>query len=101
MESNYGKSPSGNFNYGNITVGSSWKGEVYTGPDKDAKGNKITQKFRSYGSMEEGIDDFLSLLEKGYDVQKDDSAQSIMDKVMGNNNAWGLKYAQDPKYAQS
>jgi flagellum-specific peptidoglycan hydrolase FlgJ len=55
LETNYGKSPVGKYNYGNITTGSSWKGDFVEGKDKDAEGNEITARFRSY----KNVDDFV------------------------------------------
>lgn len=60
-ESNFGKSYAGNWNYGNITVGSS--GASYTeGKDHDGYGRPIINKFRNYNSLDDFINNKIDLL---------------------------------------
>ena len=60
-ESNFGKSYVGNWNYGNITVGSS--GASYTeGKDHDGYGKQIINKFRNYNSLNDYINNKIDLL---------------------------------------
>ena len=88
------------FNYGNITTGSSWTGAYRVRGDKDARGNPIQQKFRSYDSAKAFVDDYLQLLQnrypKAYEAIKS-------DKFDIDNFSTGLvggtyKYAEDPEY---
>lgn len=85
----------GDYNYGNITVGSSWKGAYRRAYDHDAKGNRIVQKFRSYNSLADYAADKLKLLGAGtrynIDFNKDD-ALTYIDKVVKGG------YAVDPNY---
>ena len=67
LESGWGKSAQGKFNYGNLTPGKSWKGKVVTGNDHDSKGKPITQKFRSYNSIDEYAADKVQFLKSLYD----------------------------------
>lgn len=65
-ESGYGKAKAaqrGN-NLFNITAGSQWKGDkwVDVGGDTDGKGNKITQTWRIYPTVNAGIADYWSFL---------------------------------------
>ena len=50
LESGWGKSAQGKFNFGNLTTGAKWKGDYVDGRDKNAKGEAIKQRFRSYNS---------------------------------------------------
>lgn len=62
LETNWGKSAQGKFNYGNITLGSN-KSRSYTkGKDTDGKGNPITQKFVNYDSIEDYVNAKIALL---------------------------------------
>ena len=67
LESNWGKSAQGRYNYGNITTGSSWKGDYVNGHDHDGHGNPIRNKFRSYNSLEEFAQDEVAFLKRLYD----------------------------------
>jgi flagellum-specific peptidoglycan hydrolase FlgJ len=42
LESAWGKSAQGDYNFGNITAGKSWKGRIVEGGDKNAAGKAIT-----------------------------------------------------------
>nr|DAO49503.1 MAG TPA: Mannosyl-glycoprotein endo-beta-N-acetylglucosaminidase [Caudoviricetes sp.] len=38
LESAWGRSAQGKFNFGNLTTGAKWKGNYVTGDDKNARG---------------------------------------------------------------
>ena len=98
VESNNGKSQmSKYFNFGNISVGSSWKGKQTIGNDKDAKGNPIKQKFRIYSSIDEYVKDELDLLKRVYDFNSNDDLDTFLDKLKGKNRL-GYQYATAPNY---
>ena len=52
------------FNFGNITAGPSWQGAKWTdvGGDEDAAGNKITQVWRAYSTIDAAIKDYWDFL---------------------------------------
>lgn len=98
VESNNGKSQmSKYFNFGNISVGSSWRGKQTVGDDKDAKGNPIKQKFRVYSSIDEYVQDELNLLKRVYDFNPNDDLDTFLDKLKGKNRL-GYQYATAPNY---
>lgn len=93
QESGHGKFVVGNYNYSNITAGSSWKGAT------KQKGSN-PRHFRHYGSAEEALSDYLNFNRSLYDVQLNDSAQALMDKWLGHNSgnrAWNGKDNQEYK----
>lgn len=96
LESGWGKSQgSKRHNYGNITTGSSWNGDSFIGNDHDAENKPILQKFRSYGSVEEYIEDKLNLLQtKRYNNAFVGNVDDFIDRVFNSG------YAVDPKYVQ-
>lgn len=96
LESGWGKSAQGKFNYGNLTTGSKWKGAFVEGKDKDAKGNPISQKFRSYSSMDEYAKDKVQFLKSLYRFNENDDIDTFLSKLQGGKR----KYAQSPKYSQ-
>ena len=57
LESGWGNSAQGDYNFGNITPGIRWTGRFVTGGDHNAAGQAITQKFRAYNSMDEFVKD--------------------------------------------
>lgn len=85
-------------NWGNITAGSNYKGKKVRRGDRDAEGNTIQQDFRTYDSTKDYVKDKVSLLERLYDFNKNDSAEVLAGKLTGNNKG-GYKYATDPEYA--
>lgn len=99
LESGWGKKVQGNYNYGNITAGNSWKGSVVIGNDHDSNGNPIKQRFRSYNSMDEYAKDKVSFLTRLYDFNQDDSIDTFTYKLQGGNRA-GRKYAGSYSYVQ-
>ena len=64
LESAWGRSAQGKFNFGNLTTGAKWQGDYVTGNDKNAKGEAIKQKFRSYNSMDEYAADKVQFLKE-------------------------------------
>ena len=100
LESGYGAASlgGGDYNYGNLTTGSNWKGKYRVAYDRDAKGNWITQKFRSYDSMDDYVKDKLKFigLNSRYkvDINRDTPLQYIEKVVKGG-------YAEDPNYYNS
>ena len=97
LESRWGEAAQGRYNYGNITTGRSWTGEYVNGRDHDANGNPITNKFRSYNSIEEFAKDELAFLKRLYDFNDSDDIDTFTTKLQGGNKG-GRKYASDPKY---
>jgi hypothetical protein len=88
------------FSYGNITAGKSWKGPTTQRGDHDAKGNKITQSFRSYGSPKEFVDDYLNLLKNNYprSYRELHSSNFDIDRFTSGLVDQPAKYAEDPEY---
>ena len=85
LESSWGKSAQGKYNFGNLTTGSSWKGNYVTGNDKNAKGEAIKQKFRSYNSMDEYAADKIQFLKRLYDFDENDDINKFVAKLTGSN----------------
>ena len=81
LESSWGKSAQGKYNFGNLTTGSSWKGDYVTGNDKNAKGEAIKQKFRSYNSMDEYAADKIQFLKRLYDFDENDDINKFVAKL--------------------
>jgi flagellum-specific peptidoglycan hydrolase FlgJ len=98
LESGWGKYVQGDFNFGNITAGRSWTGRTVQGGDRDATGKSITQKFRSYNSLEDYVRDELKLLKNLYDFDQDDDLDTFIGKLQGNNKG-KRRYAEDLRYA--
>ena len=98
LESNWGKSAQGRYNYGNITTGKSWKGNYVNGHDRDSKGRPIRNKFRSYNSIEEFAKDEVEFLKRLYDFDDNDDIDTFINKLLGGNKG-KRRYAEDPKYS--
>lgn len=98
LESGWGKSAQGDYNFGNITTGSSWTGRFVQGKDHDANGKKISQKFRAYDSMDDYVKDEIQFLTKLYDFNQDDDFDTFIDKLQGNNSG-KRRYAEDKQYS--
>lgn len=98
LESGWGKSAQGDYNFGNITTGSSWAGRFVQGKDHDANGKKISQKFRAYDSMDDYVKDEIQFLTKLYDFNQDDNFDTFIDKLQGNNSG-KRRYAEDKQYS--
>lgn len=93
------KAPS-DYNYGNITAGGSWAGTVNVRGNTDAKGNKITQRFRVYGSAKEFVDDYIALLRQSYPQAYSEllSDNFDIDRFTSGLVDGKRKYAEDPSY---
>lgn len=99
LESNWGKSAQGKYNFGNLTTGSSWKGDYVTGNDKNAKGEAIKQKFRSYNSIDEYAADKIQFLKRLYDFDENDDINKFVAKLTGSNKG-KRRYAEATNYAK-
>ena len=99
LESGWGKSAQGKYNYGNITTGSSWKGNYVQGKDKDAAGNPISQKFRSYNSLDEYTKDKINFLTRLYNFNQNDTLDIFISKLLGNNSG-KRRYAEARNYGE-
>ena len=100
LESSWGKSAQGKYNFGNLTTGSSWKGNYVTGNDKNAKGEAIKQKFRSYNSMDEYAADKIQFLKRLYDFDENDDINKFVAKLTGSNKG-KRRYAEAKEYVNS
>ena len=100
LESSWGKSAQGKYNFGNLTTGSSWKGDYVTGNDKNDKGEAIKQKFRSYTSMDEYAADKIQFLKRLYDFDENDDINKFVAKLTGSNKG-KRRYAEAKEYANS
>ena len=100
LESGWGRSAQGKFNFGNLTTGSSWKGAYVEGKDHDAKGNPIKQRFRAYDSMDEYAADKIQFLKRLYDFDENDDIDKFISKLSGANKG-KRKYAEAINYATS
>ena len=98
LESGWGKSAQGDFNFGNITAGRSWKGKIVQGGDHNAAGKSITQKFRAYDSLDSYVADEIQFLKNLYDFNQDDDFDTFIGKLQGNNKG-KRRYAEDLQYA--
>lgn len=99
LESSWGKSAQGKYNFGNLTTGSSWKGDYVTGNDKNAKGEAIKQKFRSYNSVDEYAADKIQFLKRLYDFDENDDINKFVAKLTGSNKG-KRRYAEATNYAK-
>lgn len=99
LESSWGKSAQGKYNFGNLTTGSLWKGDYVTGNDKNAKGEAIKQKFRSYNSMDEYAADKIQFLKRLYDFDENDDINKFVAKLTGSNKG-KRRYAEATNYAK-
>lgn len=97
LESNWGKSAQGAYNYGNITTGSKWTGSYVNGKDKNSKGERISQKFRSYNNVDEFVQDEIDLLTRIYGFNQNDDFDTFINKLQGNNKG-NYRYAEATDY---
>ena len=98
LESNWGTSTLSRYNnFGGITAGSFWKGDVIESKDKDKNGNPIKQKFRVYKSLDDYVKDEIQFLTKLYDFNQDDDINTFLNKLQGSNKG-KRHYAEDPSY---
>lgn len=99
LESAWGRSAQGKFNFGNLTTGAKWQGDYVTGNDKNAKGEAIKQKFRSYNSMDEYAADKVQFLKRLYDFDENDDINKFVAKLTGSNKG-KRRYAEATNYAK-
>lgn len=99
LESAWGRSAQGKFNFGNLTTGAKWQGDYVTGNDHDAAGNPIKQKFRSYTSMDEYAADKVQFLKRLYDFDENDDINKFVAKLTGSNKG-KRRYAEAGNYAK-
>lgn len=99
LESAWGRSAQGKFNFGNLTTGAKWQGDYVTGNDHDAAGNPIKQKFRSYNSMDEYAADKVQFLKRLYDFDENDDINKFVAKLTGSNKG-KRRYAEAGNYAK-
>jgi flagellum-specific peptidoglycan hydrolase FlgJ len=99
LESAWGRSAQGKFNFGNLTTGAKWQGDYVTGNDHDAVGNPIKQKFRSYNSMDEYAADKVQFLKRLYDFDENDDINKFVAKLTGSNKG-KRRYAEAGNYAK-
>ena len=99
IESGWGKSAQGSFNYGNITTGRGYKGKYVAGRDKNRKGKPITQYFGAYDSVDEYVKDKIALLKRSYDFTGNETPDELIGKLNGNNRK-KYRYAESPRYSQ-
>lgn len=100
LESGWGKRSEGSkyFNYGNITTGSSWKGDYFKGGDTNAAGEKITQKFRKYKNAEGFFNDYINLIKNLYPEAHE---QLISEDFDIDKFSYGLRHGRAGMYAES
>ena len=75
-------------------------GDYVTGNDKNAKGEAIKQKFRSYNSMDEYAADKIQFLKRLYDFDENDDINKFVAKLTGSNKG-KRRYAEAKEYANS
>ena len=97
VESGWGTSAQGDFNFGNITTGSNWSGRFVQGKDHNAAGQRISQKFRAYDSLEDYVKDEIQFLTRLYDFNQNDSFDTFINKLQGGNRGKRY-YAEAPDY---
>lgn len=99
LESGYGGSAQGSFNFGNITTGSQWKGAYFAGRDTDRNGNKIANKFRCYNSIDEFVKDEVQFLTRLYGFDQNDTIDQFLNKLQGGFKE-GRRYADSNNYVR-
>ena len=97
LESAWGASAQGDYNFGNMTAGKSWTGRIVEGNDKDKDGKAIKQKFRAYDSLDDFVKDEIQFLTRLYDFDQDDDLSTFLNKLQGGNRGKRY-YAEDPSY---
>lgn len=97
LESAWGTSTQGNYNFGNMTAGKSWTGRIVEGNDKNKDGKSIKQRFRDYDSLDDFVKDEIQFLTRLYDFDQDDDLSTFLNKLQGGNKG-NRHYAEDPSY---
>lgn len=88
-ESAWGKSIVGDFNYGNIKTGRSWKGRSRKAHDK-REGSY--DAYRSYDSLDEYVLGKLSLLSSRYHMTGNETPEQFADKLVAGGYATASNY---------
>ena len=97
LESGWGKSAQGAYNFGNIITGKYWNGKYAKGKDYDGNGNIITNYFRAYNSLNDYVRDELQFLTRLYDFDPNDDIDIFIHKLQGGNKG-GRSYAESKSY---
>ena len=97
LESAWGASAQGDYNFGNMTAGKSWIGRVVEGNDKNKDGKPIKQRFRAYDSLDDFVKDEIQFLTRLYDFDQNDDLSTFLNKLQGGNKGKRY-YAEDPSY---
>lgn len=92
LETGWGKKTVGDYNYGNIKAGSSWKGTTKSAYDKREGSNDA---YRSYSSIDEYAADKVRLIRNRYHVTDNDSPAEFAQKMKQGG------YATSPVYVAS
>lgn len=85
LESAWGKSAQGKFNFGNLTSGKKWEGDIVIGNDKNAAGEPIKQRFRSYENIQDYAKDKVQFLKHLYEFNEADDINTFTNKLKGAN----------------
>ena len=94
LETGWGQYAQGNFNFGNITAGSTWNGDVVIGNDTDANGNSITQRWRSYRDLNHFVQDEVDFLKRLYSFDQNDDLEAFLAKLQDGKR----RYAEARDY---
>ena len=97
LESAWGTSAQGDYNFGNMTAGKSWTGRIVEGNDKNKEGKPIKQRFRAYDSLDDFVKDEIQFLTRLYDFDQNDDLSTFLNKLQGGNKGKRY-YAEDPSY---
>lgn len=97
LESGWGKSAQGSYNFGNLTTGKHWQGKYVDGKDHDSNGNQISNRFRAYDSLDDYVKDEIQFLTRLYEFDQNDDINTFLNKLQGGNSA-KRKYAGDKQY---
>ena len=89
LETGWGRSTVGDYNYGNIKAGGSWKGATKSAYDKREGSNDA---YRSYNSIDEYAADKVRLIRNKYHVTNEDSPSVFAQKMKQGG------YATSPTY---
>lgn len=90
LETGWGRSTVGDYNYGNIKAGGSWKGAI-----KRADDDKPNEAFRSYNSIDEYAADKVRLIRNRYHVTDNDSPAEFAQKMKQGGYATSRTYAEN------
>ena len=97
LESAWGTSAQGDYNFGNMTADKSWTGRIVEGNDKDKNGKSIKQRFRAYDNLDDFVKDEIQFLTRLYDFDQNDDLSTFLNKLQGGNKGKRY-YAEDPSY---